>query len=66
MVGLWVALVFAIMGATVVTCVYMFLCAEEGVKMFEDPRCVERIRELERKVADLEDIVSVLTGERTE
>ena len=66
MVGLWVALVFAIIGATIVACVYMFLCAEEGVKMFEDPKCAERIRELERKVADLKEIVNVLTGERTE
>ena len=60
MIGFWIALIFAIIGGTIVLCVYLCLCAEEGVKMFEDPRCVERIKELELKVENLEDTVKAL------
>lgn len=33
---------------------YMCLCAENEVKMFADPRYDERIKELEKRIAELE------------
>ena len=65
MVGFWVTVVFAIICATIALCIYMCLCATEGVKMFEDPKYAKRISELEYKVADLEAVVKAfVVGEK--
>lgn len=52
---------FAFILWTLVVCIsvlfgiYMYLCSENEVKMFSNPRYEERIRELEKQVKELKE-----------
>lgn len=39
---------------TVLLAMYMYFCSENEVKMFADPRYDERIKELEKRMKELE------------
>ena len=36
--------------------IYMVFCADAGIKMFEDPRYEERIKNLEKRLKEMENI----------
>lgn len=53
--GLTIVLIILIICITILVGLYMYCCEESGVKMFANPRYEERIKELEKRVKDLED-----------
>ena len=53
MVLLGIVLVLLIICSSILFGMYMFLCCENKIKMFADPRYEERIRELEKTVKEL-------------
>lgn len=54
-VGLTFVLIVLIICVSILIGVYMFLCAENEVKMFADPRYEERIRVLEKEIKELKE-----------
>lgn len=54
-IGLTIVLIVLIICVSVLIGVYMICCQESGVKMFANPRHEERIKELEKRIKDLED-----------
>lgn len=53
MVGFAIVMVFLIICATILMERYMYYCSENGVKMFQNPRYDDRIRELEKQMKEL-------------
>ena len=54
-VGLTLVLLVFIICASVLFGIYMYLCSENEIKMFADPRYEERIRKLEKVVEELKE-----------
>ena len=46
--------IILIICASILIGIYMMCCQESEVKMFADPRYDERIKELEKRIKDLE------------
>lgn len=53
--GLTFVLIVLIICVSTLIGVYMFLCSENEVKMFVDPRYEERIRALEKEIKTLKE-----------
>lgn len=54
-VGLTLVLIILIICVSILFGFYMYLCSENEVKMFSDPRYEERIKELEKSVKELKE-----------
>lgn len=54
-VGFTIILLTLIICISVLFGIYMYLCSENEVKIFSNPRYVERIRELEKQVKELKE-----------
>ena len=53
MAGLVAFLIVAVICATILSGMYIYYCAENEVRMFENPRYRERIEKLEKQVKEL-------------
>lgn len=54
-VGLTIILWTLVICLSVLFGIYMYLCSENEVKMFSNPRYDERIRELEKQIEELKE-----------
>ena len=54
-VGLTLVLLFLIVCVSVLFGIYMYLCSENEIRMFADPRYEERMRKLEKLVEELKE-----------